>query len=321
MYMDQFEVFKQDIRQGLSAEHKYIPSKYFYDDSGSRLFQEIMRLPEYYLTDCEVDILKNQKDTILRSIVESGKNEFDLIELGAGDGTKTRILLHHLIDHNVDFTYLPVDISEESNVRLYRRLKGALPDLPIETISDDYFGAMETIMQQSKRRKVLLFLGSNIGNFSYDESLLFFRRLAETLEKGDLLIVGFDLIKDREIILNAYNDSSGVTRDFNLNLLKRLNRELNAHFDLSEFEHHPVYDEVENAAKSYLKSKKDQFVAIRALDIEVKFRKDELIFTEISRKYSHELIGELAAESGFSVVRDLIDSRNYFTDSIWIFEG
>lgn len=317
--MESYDKFKEEIRNGLSARPKYIPSKYFYDDRGSRLFQKIMKLPGYYLTDCELEIFHHKKEQFLKAITGSGDNRFDLVELGAGDGIKTEILIRYFTEQKIDFRYFPVDISSESNRHLFRRLKSTFPDLDILPVSHEYLEALEKINAMTDRRKVLLFLGSNVGNMDHESSVKFFQRLASGLKTSDLLIIGFDLIKDPEVILPAYNDSEGVTSDFNLNLLTRINREMEADFNLKNFVHHPVYNIEEGAAKSYLKSTIDQEVYIGALRMSIHFRKGELIFTEISRKYDPDLIQQLAIESGFRVLNNLSDNRKYFINSIWIY--
>jgi dimethylhistidine N-methyltransferase len=305
--------------KGLSAPNKSIPSKYFYDDRGSQLFQEIMKLPEYYLTDCELNIFHEKKDLLHEIIRGDEEGPFELIELGAGDGTKTEILLQFMVDQQADFKYIPVDISKESNQRLYRRLKGKIPELSVLTLSADYFSAMEEINRISSNRKVVLFLGSNIGNFDHHASISFFKKLGENLHPGDMLIIGFDLIKDPRIILDAYNDPKGVTREFNLNLLERMNRELGANFNRDKFLHFPLYDPETAAAMSYLVSCEDQTVYFQALDHDFNFRAWELIFMEISRKYDTSLIHDLAAASGFEVTENIYDNRMYYTDSVWKF--
>jgi len=311
-----FEIFKKEVDEGLSGNTKSLPSKYFYDDRGSLLFQQIMNLPEYYLTSCEHEIFEDHKERIASQVKMDGQT-LDLIELGAGDGTKTQILLTHMLNKNIRFRYLPVDISSESNARLHRRLKSVLPKLEIETISTEYFDALNDLRNTSRNPKLVLFLGSNIGNFSPGESRAFFKTLSETLDKGDLLICGFDLKKGPDQILAAYNDESGVTREFNLNLLHRLNRELDADFVVENFDHYPVYDPDTGAAKSYLISRKKQKVHIKALNKTFLFDEWEPLFTEISQKFDFAMINDMAERNGFSVKDNFIHDKSLFVDSLW----
>ncbi len=306
-----------DTERGLSADPKYLLPRYFYDERGSRIFQQIMEMPEYYLTRCEMEIFTGQKEEIARYFIHDG-TPFDLIEPGAGDGMKTKVLLHHLTRQNAHFHFFPVDISRETNDDLVRQLRKELPGLSVQPLTGDYFMMTEALQQISGRRKVILFLGSNIGNFSEDEIRLFYAHLHDLTDPGDRLLTGFDLKKSPAVIMQAYNDSHGFTRDFNLNLLVRLNRELGADFDTARFEHHTEYDPVSGDVKSFLVSTTEQTVTIRALKKSYRFRKWEPVFTERSRKFDRETIEKLAEENGFSVEKNFTDSREYFTDSLWI---
>ncbi|MBK8465069.1 MAG: L-histidine N(alpha)-methyltransferase [Chloracidobacterium sp.] len=308
--------FAEDVLHGLSSTPKSLSSKYFYDDEGSRLFQEIMKLPEYYLTGCEHEIFSTQTDAIFRAFAHGGGG-FDLIELGAGDGTKTAVLVDHFLKHNADISYAPIDISQEALDALSTKFSIAFPSLKIETRTGDYFRILESLKQGSDKRKILLFLGSNIGNFSPDQALGFFRDLRKVMNPDDLLFIGFDIQKDPRVIVRAYDDTAGVTAAFNLNLLKRINRELGADFDLDKFSHYAVYRPVECAARSFLISREKQSVQIGALGRTFEFDQWEAIFMEISQKYSLKMIDEIAHESGFEVKQNFFDSRNYYCDSLW----
>ncbi|MGC9343829.1 MAG: L-histidine N(alpha)-methyltransferase [Bacteroidales bacterium] len=310
------ETYRQDIISGLKSRGKYIPSKYFYDDEGSRIFQEIMRMPEYYLTDCEFEIFKQNKDDILERLNTDG-NFFDLVELGAGDGLKTSVLIDHFMSRQIRFKYVPVDISEEALAVLTRKMETKFPTLTINDQVGDYFEVLGDLNYCDGCKKITLFLGSNIGNYTDQEALGFFNHLSTVMKEGDMVLTGFDLIKDPEIIMEAYDDPHGYTRDFNLNLLARFNRELGANFSIADFEHKPVYDEKENAARSYLKSLREQEVFLKELELTIHFEKDELIYTEMSKKFSPELIEQLANKSGFKVVKNYFDRRKYFIDSLW----
>jgi len=240
---------------------------------------------------------------------------FDLIELGAGDGTKTRHLLEFLNKRAADFRYLPVDISGHILDVLTQNLSVTLPDVEVYPCEGDYFDALQRICRISERRKVLLFLGSNIGNMSIEDCSTFCCRLASMLDPGDLLVTGFDLKKDPRTVLRAYDDSDGITREFNLNLLRRINEELQADFDLSAFEHFQTYDPGSGACRSYLISQQEQTVTIAGERI--LFRRHEPLFMEVSRKFSHSDIDALARENGFTQISEVCDSKGWFMNAVW----
>ena len=308
--------FAEDILEGLSANPKYLSSKYFYDDEGSRLFQEIMKLPEYYLTRSETEIFSKQTAKIFEAF-DVYKTEFDLIELGAGDGTKTSILIDYFLNQKADFRYVPIDISSEALNFLTGKFLEQFPELDIKTECGDYFKTLETFSAESDRKKIILFLGSNIGNFSEDGALQFFTDLRKAMNEKDLIFIGFDLHKNPKTILNAYDDSQGVTAKFNLNLLKRINRELGADFNIEEFSHYASYHPLERAARSFLISQKEQTVTIKSLDAEFHFKKWEPIYMEVSQKYGEGMIEKLANKSGFSVAQNFFDENKFYLDSLW----
>ncbi|MEO6655395.1 MAG: L-histidine N(alpha)-methyltransferase [Pyrinomonadaceae bacterium] len=308
--------FAEDVLRGLSSTPKELSSKYFYDDEGSRLFQEIMKLPEYYLTCCEHDIFSKQTDAIFHAFA-NGDRAFDLIELGAGDGTKTAVLVDHFLRQSADISYSPIDISQEALDALSSKFAAEFPTLKIKTRTGDYFRILESLKNGSSRRKILLFLGSNIGNFSRDQALVFFRHLRDVMSDDDLLFIGFDLQKDPHVIVSAYDDAAGVTATFNLNLLKRINRELGADFDLDKFTHYANYRPIDASARSFLISREKQTVNIAALNQTFDFDQWEAVFMEISQKYSLKMIDSLARESGFDIKQNFFDSRNYYCDSLW----
>lgn len=308
--------FAADVLTGLSASPKYLSSKYFYDDEGSRLFQEIMSLPEYYLTGCEKEIFETQADAIFRSFINGGSG-FDLIELGAGDGTKTEVLVRHFLEHEAEVTYSPIDISQAALDDLTRKFRKEFPDLEMAPRQGDYFEILRSLKNCGARRKVLLFLGSNIGNYTRAQSVDFFASLRSVMNDSDLLFIGFDLQKDPHVIAAAYDDAQGVTARFNLNLLTRINRELAANFDLQKFVHYANYRPNEGSARSFLISREKQVVHIEALDRDFHFDQWEPVFMEISQKYSPRMIGELAVESGFAIKQNFVDSRGYYCDSLW----
>jgi len=308
--------FAQDILKGLSANKKFLSSKYFYDDKGSRIFQQIMQMPEYYLTDCELEIFKTQKQEIFNAITKKDTH-YELIELGAGDGLKTKILLSHFLSQQCDFEYIPIDISGKAVNNLVHDLKNELPSLKTHGKVGDYFKLIDEINQTDGIRKILLFLGSNIGNYSESETLDFLGKLKSVMQSGDMILIGFDLKKNPATILKAYNDPQGYTAAFNLNLLSRINRELNANFEVNSFKHQEVYDPENGKAESFLISLQKQKVEIRNLGEIISFEKDERIFMEISQKYDDEMISDLAKKSGFKIVRNFYDQRLFYTNSLW----
>lgn len=309
----------KDTLRGLSANTKFLLSKYFYDDAGSSIFQDIMQMPEYYLTDCEFEIFTTHKKQITEAF-QKNVQAFDLIELGSGDGLKTKILLQSLVENKVSFHYIPVDISHKANIELVNSLKSELPFLNVNAKTGDYFQEVKKLNGHSGLRKVILFLGSNIGNFTDEEINLFLGQLSNLCHQGDQVLIGFDLKKSPEIIMKAYDDPYGHTRRFNLNHLVRLNRELDANFDLDQFEQHTDYNPMTGEVKSFLVSQTEQTVSVADLEQSFHFKKWEPIFMELSRKFDYETIEKLAKDHGFRVGVQFTDKQNYFVDSLWVKE-
>lgn len=306
----------KDVDEGLSSDPKFLKSKYFYDDNGSRIFQEIMAMPEYYLTDCEEEIFRTQKNDLFEAFTNNN-HTFEIVELGAGDGIKTKILLKHFLEQNATIKFIPIDISADAMNSLQDSIRQEIPQLVVEGKIGDYFHLMEEISASDKTQKVLFFLGSNIGNFTEQESIRFLSQLRSVMLPGDKLFIGFDLKKDPAVILDAYNDPHGLTASFNLNLLRRINVELGADFQLLKFKHLEVYDPLSGTAKSYLVSREKQSVTINDLDKTIHFDQWEPIFMEQSQKYDSRMINSLARNSGFQVVRNFTDQRQYFINSLW----
>lgn len=305
--------FAKDISKGLSKYPKRLSSKYFYDTRGSELFVEIMNMPEYYLTRAELDIFSNKTNQLISMLGVSPNKNFKLIELGAGDGAKTIHLLQSLVRNGYSFSYHPIDISKSALDTIEKRINKSIPELNYSLQHGDYF----TILKEFKSTpepKIILFLGSNLGNLSDQESSKFLKQLSANLNKEDKILLGLDLIKSRDIVLPAYNDSQGITAAFNLNLLQRINRELDADFDLDNFEHRPSYDPSEGIARSYLQSKCDQTVHIKALNQTVEFKKGEKLQTEMSRKYNNEILNDIINGSGLKIVSRITDNQNLFAD-------
>ncbi|MEM6321205.1 MAG: L-histidine N(alpha)-methyltransferase [Bacteroidota bacterium] len=306
--------FAKDIDEGLSCTPKKLSSKYFYDAKGDELFQQIMSMEEYYPTNCEYEILSTYRKDLLQDFAGQ---RFDLIELGAGDGTKTKLLLRHFLQEKADFRYVPIDISGNILAELKTALHEEMPALEVSPVQGDYFKSLKQIPHVPGVRKVVLFMGGNIGNLDMDEANVFLRVLASHLHKGDLLMTGFDLKKDPQVILDAYNDAKGITAAFNLNLLYRINRELGANFEIDQFQHWPTYNPLTGATKSYLVSSKEQEVHIEALNKTYHFEAHEAIDMELSQKYSLKDIETLAEKSGFQLRANYTDERKYFVDSLW----
>ncbi|HVS98278.1 MAG TPA: L-histidine N(alpha)-methyltransferase [Puia sp.] len=306
--------FYKDVTDGLRAEHKYLPSKYFYDEAGDKLFQQIMACPEYYPTRCELDILQHQSAKMARLFLDE-MGSFDLVELGPGDASKSWFLLRELQREHADFTYYPIDISSNVIGWLEDRLPVTLPGIRMQGLNGDYLEKMHQLDTFSRNRRVVLFMGANIGNMPVQQATQFCRQLHDHLRAGDLLMIGFDLKKHPRIVLDAYNDRQGITRAFNLNLLKRINRELGGDFNPDQFEHYPVYDPGTGACRSYLISLAPQEVHVG--DKTFAFRENEPIYTEISQKYTLEETELMAVQAGFEPVHTFFDSKNWFVDILW----
>lgn len=303
--------FKEEVLQGLGQKQKHLSSKFFYDDQGSRIFQEIMQMDEYYLPKSETEILKDQSDAIISQIPFT---ELDVVELGAGDGTKTLLFLEAAIRKGLKLTYIPLDISEDILKVNEENIRRTLPELPVLPLAGDYFGTIKKLENRHLPR-LILFLGSNIGNFKGAYAIEFIQFVNGFLKPGDFFLMGVDLKKNPHTILKAYNDAAGITKRFNLNLLERINRELGGDFDLEGFDHYATYNPVDGVAESYLVSLKEQRVKIE--EREFIFEKDEVIHMEVSQKYSLEDLDSLAAKTGFSWDTHFTDRKRYFSLSLF----
>ena len=307
--------FLDDVLTGLQSTPKYLQSKYFYDKRGDELFQKIMQCEEYYLTRCEMEIFSTQTSELAEIIIGQHKN-FDVVELGPGDAVKSIHLLKELLDKNAIDTYFPVDISNNIIKLLQKKLPEQLPQLNIHGLNGEYISMLNSAKKISDKIKLVLFLGSNIGNIPKENVHEFCMSLRNQLSVGDMVLMGIDLKKNPKQILAAYNDGKGYTKDFNLNLLKRMNGELRADFNMDKFEHYATYDPVSGACRSYLISQGEQQVTIPD-SIEIKFAKNEYIFMEISQKYTVEQTDDIAIRSGFEPVAHFFDKNKWFTDVIW----
>ncbi len=307
--------FAKDVKEGLSSYPKRLSSKYFYDVIGDELFRQIMQLDDYYLTRAELEVFETYNHELLSLIGTDAP--FKILELGAGDGYKTKVLLRHFLHENANFSYDPVDISANVLDVLKKSLEEELPDLEVDCQVGDYFDVLNDLKRKEDTKSFVFFLGSNIGNFQMEEAVEFLHKILENLNTGDLIMIGFDLKKDPKTILKAYDDSEGVTRKFNLNLLERVNRELDANFKLDHFDHNPIYDPMTGQCRSYLISKEAVDVHIGKLDCTVHFNKWEPIFMEVSKKYDELEIQYLAEKAGFRMVKNFFDSKKQFCDSVW----
>ena len=311
---DPKEKFALDVLMGLSSTPKSISAKYFYDSLGSELFLKIMNLEEYYPTRCESQILKCYSKNILQRVKA---NHINIIELGAGDGKKTKIMLEEFIKQQTEIAYFPIDISRAALESLFQDFSRIFPNLAIQPVIAEYYEGMRWLSQNKRGRNLVLFLGSNIGNFSRSQSLAFLKTLWNSLNDGDFLLLGCDLKKDIDVLLNAYNDSKGVTDEFNLNLLTRMNKELGANFDPSKFHHYGTYDVKLGAMESFLVSNEKQAVYIKELNRSFSFEPFEAIHCEYSMKYLTSDIESMAQGTGFSVVDFFYDDRKYFVDALF----
>jgi L-histidine N-alpha-methyltransferase len=308
--------FYYDVVCGLNATPKYLSSMYFYDANGDKLFQDLMNCDEYYPTKCEQEIFAEKTAEICNAIIGEG-DAFDLIELGAGDATKSTYLLKYLLEKGADFSYLPIDISSNVISYLNVTLPVTLPGLQMTGLNGEYFDMLKKASSISDNRKVVMFLGSNVGNMPVDAAEKFCREVRNHLSPGDMVLIGVDLKKNPKTILAAYNDKGGITKRFNLNLLDRINRELNADFNIDKFEHYPTYDPETGACKSFLISLTDQEVQINGMET-IQFEKDEYIFMEISQKFTVQQIDDMATTSSFNPIAHFFDAKHWFTDAIWM---
>jgi L-histidine N-alpha-methyltransferase len=306
--------FALDVLNGLSEIPKQLSSRWIYDDEGSRLFSQICELEEYYPTRTEAEILRNHTGDILE---RAGEDMLDIVDLGAGDGRKTNIVLEAAIKQVKDIHYVPIDISEASTASLVRNTRAKFPELHVAGIVAEYFDGLHWLSSRIDRRKLVLFLGSNIGNFKRAQARVFLRQLWEALNDGDQVLIGFDLKKDIELLMAAYNDKQCITAAFNKNVLKRINRELGGDFDLTAFQHFATYEVLSGAMESYIVSLKQQTVVIRELQSTFEFEEWEPIHTEYSYKYRQSDIEALALSTGFGIVDQFRDDKGWFVDSLW----
>lgn len=308
--------FAEDVRSGLTAAPKFLYPKYFYDELGSRLFEAITALPEYYPTRAEAEILRNHADEIVAAL----GGPVWLLELGSGDGQKTRLLIEALLARQGKLEYVPVDISESAVEGSSRSLLFSYPELRITAYIGEYHRALRKIREErvAPGRTLVLFLGSTLGNLDPKERAALLRDVRALLNPEEGFLLGVDLKKAENVLIPAYDDALGVTAAFNRNLLARVNRELGGEFDLRTFRHRAIYNRQEGRVEMHLESRRAQTVAIRSLRIEVPFAKGETIHTESSYKFDLGQIAALAAETGFELGKTWTDSERRFASNLLV---
>jgi dimethylhistidine N-methyltransferase len=298
------------VREGLTARPKRLPPWLFYDDAGSRLFDEITRLPEYYLTRTERGILSESAEEIVSRAVDQAR--LRIVELGAGSADKTRLLLKAAVARQGTVVYEPLDVSATALEAAQKRIEREIEGVTVAPRVEDYTQALELEPPVEGERRLVLYIGSSIGNFEPAEAERLLERLRVGLDPGDGLLLGVDLVKDEATLLAAYDDAAGVTAAFNKNLLARLNRELGADFELSAFAHRAVWNGPERRMEMHLESTRAQKVAMAALGLEVCLEAGERIHTENSYKYLPGEAARMLEEAGFQPVGSWMDERGWF---------
>jgi L-histidine Nalpha-methyltransferase len=315
--------FARDVRIGLTSSPKTLPPKHFYDELGSHLFEAICYLPEYYLTRAETEILSSHADEIVGRVVERVEH-IRLIELGSGASEKSRFFIEAIQRRQPDLHYLPIELSTATLARSSEILLQDYPQLRITGYSTDYLNGLQWIYDQSAAhhkttlRNMVLFLGSSIGNLDRDESSTLLRQIRKLLHPGDAFLLGADLKKPASVLVPAYDDALGVTAAFNLNLLVRINRELDGNFDITTFEHRAIYDEERGRVEMHLISREPQTARVRKIDLEISFEEGESIHTENSYKYDIAQLSELAQDTGFSLEETWYDPNHLFSLNLFV---
>jgi dimethylhistidine N-methyltransferase len=298
-----------EVARGLRSRPKTIPCRFFYDEAGSRLFEEICELPEYYLTRAEDEILVRHAADVAASVPRGAA----LVELGSGSAKKTRRIIEACLARSRELVYTPVDISRSALEQSSRVLVAAYPALTVHAVAGEYGAALRLLCRERDRAKLVLWLGSNVGNLDRVEAARFLRELGSCLAPVDRVLVGIDLRKSKRLLEAAYDDSRGVTARFDANVLARINSELQADFDLGRFRHVARYDDPEGRIEMHLESLGAQRVHIDALEIDVELEDGERIHTESSYKYSGEEISELARAAELELESQWLDSRSQFS--------
>ena len=308
--------FAENVEKGLLDKPKHVSPKFFYDKIGSKLFEEICDQPEYYLNRVEAQILKNSATEIINAL---DKKAISVIELGNGNSQKTRILLQPFLANWKTVSYFPIDVSLKMLKKSIRDLSREYPNLRIYGVCSDYVKGLIKINEFMKTKKnipdkrLIIFLGSSIGNFDPKGAKAFLHALSKYIRRDDALLIGFDLEKDKSILERAYDDKRGVTSQFNLNVLSRINKELDGNFDLSSFEHKSFYNLREHRIEMHLESKLDQNVRIGGIGKEINFKHGETIHTENSYKYSKPRLYRLVKSAGLQVIANFTDPKQQYS--------
>jgi len=296
------------VREGLSRPAKTLPAMLFYDARGSALFEQICALPEYYVTRTERSILEACAPQIAGRL----RHDVTLGELGSGSGEKTEIVIDALLETRPQLRYLPVDISEAATRDAAARLTASRPRLSVHGIVAEYRDGARRLAELYGGQHLLLFLGSNLGNFDPHEAQAFLRSLRDAMNPRDLLLMGVDLVKDVEVLERAYDDPQGVTAEFDLNMLRHVNRAFDADFDLEAFSHRAVFDPEACRIEMHLVSQREQTVRVGALDARFHFAEGEVLHTESSYKYTPERLDALTGAAGWTRVDRFTDDRGWF---------
>ena len=299
--------FAREVEEGITGFPKTLPCKLFYDGAGSALFEEITRLPEYYLTRTELEILRDRASEIVAAV---GPN-VSVVELGAGTATKTCTLLQALTRRQIRVAFFPVDISSNALAEACDRVTAECPKVSVRPVVADFsegFGFLRDI----RGRKLVLYLGSSIGNFDPGDAVEMLSQVRSQLAAGDALLLGTDLAKVPSVLVPAYDDSQGITEKFNKNILRRLNRDLQADFDLDGFRHVAIWNPIRSRMEIYLESLCTQIVRLRLLQLAVRIHAGERIHTENSYKYTMPMVREMLEKSGFKLERTWFDKRKWF---------
>jgi L-histidine N-alpha-methyltransferase len=299
--------YAEEVVEGLSSPNKTLPCKLFYDENGSALFEEITRLPEYYPTRTELEILRAKS----REIAVAAGSPISIVELGAGTATKTEMLLRAIARRQIRVKFYPVDISPSALADAKKRLREELPGALVYPVIADFSDGFH-FLQQISGRKLVLYLGSSIGNFDWNPAIAFLQRVREQLSAGDALLLGTDMVKSPKILVPAYDDAQGVTAQFNKNILRRINREFGANFDLDSFRHVAEWNPAQSRMEISLESVKPQIAKLSVTETVVRFRKGERIHTENSNKYTLEMVEQMLCVSGFKLEKTWFDKRKWF---------
>ena len=306
-------IFAEDINKGLSLKNKALSSKYFYDDKGSKLFQKITEHPDYYLTRNEIEILNKIKPKLPKLLK---LKEIDIIELGPGDGSKSKIIIDGFIEYGCKVNYYPIDISLKALNLLNKNIKNDIK-LNINGIVGEYFEGLKFVKKLSQNKQLVLFLGSNIGNFEREYSIKFIKNIYNNIKNKSYILTGYDLKKDPKKLNKAYNDSSNLTKKFNINLLSRINKELNGDFILNNFIHYGTYNPSIGAMESFLISTKNQMVNIKKLNKKYYFDANEPIHLEYSFKFSIKDIDNIALKTNFKTINNYFNIDKGFLNALW----